>query len=67
MIPILPIGNFIKMNYTLLFRIVSFSLGLFLIVCPVTLNAVEIDLSLKESNPGEIVQAPSQMTEMQMK
>ncbi len=55
-----------KMNDSLLFRIVSFSLGLFLIVCPVTLNAVEIDLSLKESNPGEIVQAPSQMTEMQM-
>ncbi len=54
------------MNNSFLFRIVSFSLGLFLIVCPVTLNAVEIDLSLKESNPGEIVQAPSQMTEMQM-
>ena len=66
MLPILPIGNFMKMNDSLLFRIVSFSLGLFLIVCPVTLNAVEIDLSLKESDSSEIVQAPSQMTEMQM-
>ena len=39
---------------------------LLLIVCPVVLNAVEIDLSLKESDSSEIVQAPSQMTEMQM-
>ena len=55
-----------SMNDSLLFRIVSFSLGLLLIFCPVPLNAVEIDLSLKESDSGEIVQAPSQMTEMQM-
>ena len=55
-----------RMNDSLLFRIVSFSLGLLLIFCPVPLNAVEIDLSLKESDSGEIVQAPSQMTEMQM-
>ena len=55
-----------RMNDSLLFRIVSFSLCLLLIVCPVALNAVEIDLSLKESDSSEIVQAPSQMTEMQM-
>ena len=55
-----------RMNDSLLFRIVSLSLGLLLIVCPVDLNAVEIDLSLKESDSSEIVQAPSQMTEMQM-
>ena len=65
-LPILPIGKFMRMNDSLLFRIVSFSLGLLLIVCPVALNAVEIDLSLKESDSSEIVQAPSQMTEMQM-
>ena len=65
-VPILPIGKFKKMNDSLLFRIVSFSLGLLLFVCPVALNAVEIDLSLKESDSSEIVQAPSQMTEMQM-
>ena len=55
-----------RMNDSLLFRIVSFSLALLLIVSPVALNAVEIDLSLKESDSSEIVQAPSQMTEMQM-
>ena len=55
-----------RMNDSLLFRIVSFSLGLLFTVCPVALNAVEIDLSLKESDSSEIVQAPSQMTEMQM-
>ncbi len=66
MLPNFPIVNFMKMNVSLLFRIVSFSLGLFLIVSPVTLNAVEIDLSLKESNPVEIIQAPNKMTEMQM-
>ena len=65
-VPILPIGNFKEMNDSLLVRIVSFSLGLLLIVSPVALNAVEIDLSLKESDSSEIVQAPSQMTEMQM-
>ena len=64
--PIFSIGNFKKMNDSLLFRIVSFSLVLLLMVCPVALNAVEIDLSLKESDSSEIVQAPSQMSEMQM-
>ncbi|MBW3049586.1 hypothetical protein DNJ72_05625 [Prochlorococcus marinus XMU1403] len=53
------------MNDSLLFKIVSF-FGLLLIVCPVALNAVEIDLSLKEPDPSEIVQAPSQMTEIEM-
>ena len=49
-IPIL-IGNFMEMYHSLLIRIVSFSLGLFLIVSPASLNAVEIDSSLKESDP----------------
>ena len=65
-VPILPIGDFNKMNESLLIRIVSFSLGLILIVCPATLNADEIDSSLIESDPTETVQAPSQMTEKQM-
>ena len=55
-----------RMNDSLLFRIVSLSLGLLLIVCPVALHAVEIDLSLKELDSSELVQAPSQMSEMQM-
>ena len=54
------------MNVSLLFRIVSFSLGLLLIVCPAALNAHEIDSSLVESNPTETVQVPRQMTEKQM-
>ncbi len=54
------------MNVTLLTRIVSFSLGLLLIVCPADLNADEIDSSLIESDPTEIVQAPSQMTEKEI-
>ena len=55
-----------RKNDSLLYRIVFFSLALLLIVCTVALNAVEIDLSLKESDSSEVVQAPSQMTEMQM-
>ena len=55
-----------RMNDSLLFRIVSFSLGLLLIVCPAAVNAEEIDSSLTDSDPTEIVQAPRQMTEKQM-
>tara|TARA_B100001250_G_scaffold350126_1_gene321677 strand:+ start:339 stop:590 length:252 start_codon:yes stop_codon:yes gene_type:complete len=54
------------MNDSLLIRIASFSLGLLLILCPAALNADEIDSSLIESDPTEIIQAPSQMTEKQM-
>ena len=54
------------MNNSLLIRIFSFSLGLLLIVCPATLNADEIDSSLKVSDPSEIVQSPSKLTDKQM-
>ena len=54
------------MNDSLLIRILSFSLVLFLIFCPATVNADEIDSSLIESDPTETVQAPRQMTEKQM-
>ena len=54
------------MNEPLLIRIVSSSIGLLLFFFPMALNAVEIDSSLKESDPSEIVQAPMQMTEKQM-
>ncbi len=37
-----------------------------MISCPGALNADEIDSSLVESNPAEIVQAPRQITETQM-
>ena len=51
---------------SLLIRIVSFSLGLLLILCPAAIKADEIDSSLIESDPTEIVQTPRQMTEKQM-
>jgi len=54
------------MNDSLLIRIVSFSLGFLLIFWPSTVNADEIDSSLIESVPAEIVQAPRQMTDKQM-
>ena len=65
-VPILPIGNFKKMNDSLLIRIVSFSLGLILILCPAPINADERDSSLIKSDPTDTVQAPRQMTEKQM-
>ena len=65
-VPILPIGNFKKMNDPLIIRIVSFLIGLFLILCNAALNAVEIDSSLIELDPTETIQAPRQMTEKQM-
>ena len=54
------------MNDSVLIRIVSFSLGLLLILCPAATNADEIDSSLIESESIESVQAPRQMTEKQM-
>ena len=65
-VPILPIGNFKEMNDSLLVRIVSFSLGLLLILCPAAIKADEIDSSLIGSDPTDSAQAPRQMTEKQM-
>ena len=65
-VPILPIGNFKKMNDSLLIRIISFSLALLLIHCPAQVNADEIDSSLIESEPTETAKAPMQMTEKQI-
>ena len=65
-VPILQIGKFKKMNKSFLIRSISFFLGLFLILAPAAVNSDEIDASLIESDPTEIVQAPRQMTEKQM-
>ena len=65
-VSILPTGNCKKMNESLLIRIVSFSVGLLLILCPAAVNADEINSSLIESDPTETVQAPGPMTEKQM-
>ena len=65
-VPILLIVYFKKMTNTLLIRLVSFSLCLLLNLYSATVNADEIDSSLLESDPSEIVQVPSQMTEKQI-
>jgi|TARA_B100000214_G_scaffold283393_1_gene212986 hypothetical protein len=54
------------MNNSLLTRIVSFSLALLLILCPLAVNADEINPSLMKSDSSEPVQTPKQMTEKQM-
>ena len=55
------------MNVSFLIRIVSFYLGILFIVVPGSLNAGEIDPSLRESEVHiEIIEAPSQMTQKQM-
>ena len=54
------------MYNSLLIRIVSFSIGIFIIVCPVSLKAGEIDPSLKQIEPSEKVEVPNQMSEKQM-
>ncbi len=65
-VQVLQIGDFKKMNDSLLIRMFSFSLGLLLILFPAAINADEIESSLIESYPNETVQAPKQMTEKQM-
>ena len=55
-----------KMNSSFLIRIVSFILGLLLIVSPYSLIAGEIDSSLKELESSEIVEVPRQLTQKQM-
>ena len=49
-----------------LIRIVSLALGFLLIVCPLAVNAEEIDPSNILPDPSENIQAPRQMTEKQM-
>ena len=49
-----------------LIRIVSFSLGLIFILCPISLQAGEIDTTSKELKTNEIVEDPGQMSQMQM-
>ena len=66
MVPILPIVNLKKMFFSLLIRIVSFSLCLLLNLFPAAVNADEIDSSLKESDPMETFQGHKQITEKQM-
>ncbi len=54
------------MNDSLPIRIVSFFLGLLLISFSPSLNAGEIDSSLKESELSERIEAPKHMTQKEM-
>tara|TARA_B100001996_G_scaffold338613_1_gene291138 strand:+ start:179 stop:430 length:252 start_codon:yes stop_codon:yes gene_type:complete len=54
------------MKESLIIRIVFTFLGLLLIFFPVALQAGEIDSSIKEIVPSEIVAAPNQMTQQEM-
>ena len=54
------------MRESLLLRIFFIFLGLLLIVFPVALQAVEIDSSIEELQPGEIVEAPTLMNQQEM-
>ena len=54
------------MKDSLIIRIIFIFFGLLLILYPVVLQAVEIDSSRKEIEPGEIVETPKQMTQKEM-
>ena len=54
------------MNVSSLIPILFFFLGLFWIFCPLALQAGDIESSLQDSEPVEIVEAPIQMTQEQI-
>ena len=54
------------MRDSLLIRIFSSFLCLLLLVSTASLQALEMDSSTKEIEPGEIVEVPKQMTQKQM-
>ena len=54
------------MKDSLIIRIIFIFFGLLLILYPVVLQAVEIDSSRKEIEPGEIVETPKHMTQKEM-
>ena len=54
------------MRDSLLIRIISSFLCLLLLVSTASLQALEMDSSTKEIEPGEIVEVPKQMTQKQM-
>ena len=54
------------MNQFFVNFIFSIVLGFFLILCPSSLRATEVDSSPNESNSNETFEAPGQMTQKQM-
>ncbi len=53
-------------GYSLLIRIVFSFLGLFIIVWPVVLQAIELDSPIQEIKPNELAEVPKKMTQKQM-
>ena len=58
--------NFKKMYDSLLICLVSFSLGILFLVCPVSLQAGEIESTLQNSESVEADKAPNKLTQKQM-
>tara|TARA_B100001250_G_scaffold404450_1_gene420458 strand:+ start:1851 stop:2096 length:246 start_codon:yes stop_codon:yes gene_type:complete len=54
------------MKESLIIRVVFLFLGFLSIVFPISLQSGEIDSSIKETEPVEIVEAPIQMTQNEM-
>ena len=54
------------MKYSFLIRTCFIFLCIVLIVSPVALNAGELDSSINEREPIEILEAPNQMTQKEM-
>ena len=54
------------MRESLLIRFAFIFLGLLLFVCPVSLQANQIDLSLQDIESDEIPEVPKKMTQKQM-
>ena len=66
-VQILIMSVFEKMFESLLIRIISFSLGLVFILCPILLQAGEIDtISQEVERIDETVEVPDQMTQEQI-
>ena len=51
---------------SLLIQIISFSLGLFFIIFPISLQAGEIDTTSDELEHSEVVELPDHMTQKQI-
>ena len=65
-VPIPLITYFKMMNSSFLLRIFSFFVCILLMVCPPSLDAVEMDLSLDNSLPDKIDEPSGEMTQKQI-
>ena len=54
------------MKISTLIRITFFILSLIYVICPIVLEAIEIDSSLENIEGGEKIEAPSSMSQKEM-